>query len=92
MGGRFGEILLLVIVAMLLFGPQKLPDLAKAMGEAMREFKKAANGEGTPAVQAQEGPQGVIPVLLDVQATTSPNLSGIKKTPKRRASSTRSRV
>ena len=91
MGGRFGEILLLVIVAMLLFGPQKLPDLAKAMGEAMREFKKAANGEGTPAVQAQ-GPQGVLPALLDVQASTSPNLSGIKKTPKRRARSTRSRA
>ena len=58
MGGRFGELLLLFIVAMLLFGPQKLPDLARAMGEAIREFKKAANGETStqsqppaPAVQ-----------------------------------------
>ncbi len=43
MGGRFGELLLLLIVALLLFGPSKLPDLARAMGEALREFKKAAN-------------------------------------------------
>lgn len=43
MGGRFGEILLVLIVALLLFGPSKLPNLAKALGEAIREFKKAAN-------------------------------------------------
>ncbi len=43
MGGRFGELLLLFIVALLLFGPSKLPDLARAMGEAIREFKKAVN-------------------------------------------------
>jgi sec-independent protein translocase protein TatA len=65
MGGRFGELLLLFIVAMLLFGPQKLPDLARAMGEAIREFKKAANGEtsSTPPVPtqaAQPAPQAQI--------------------------------
>jgi len=43
MGGRMGELLLLLIVALLLFGPNKLPDLARSMGEALREFKKAAN-------------------------------------------------
>ncbi len=43
MGGRFGELLLILIIALLLFGPSKLPDLAKALGEALREFKKASN-------------------------------------------------
>jgi len=47
MGGRFGEILLLLIVVLLLFGPNKLPSLAKAVGEALREFKKAANTDPT---------------------------------------------
>ncbi len=63
MGGRFGELLLLFIVAMLLFGPQKLPDLAKAMGEAIREFKKAANGDTTsnsPNTSPQPAPQAQI--------------------------------
>ena len=43
MGGRFGELLLLLIIALLLFGPSKLPDLARSLGEAIREFKKAAD-------------------------------------------------
>ena len=43
MGGRFGELLLILIIALLLFGPSKLPSLAKALGEALREFKKASN-------------------------------------------------
>jgi TatA/E family protein of Tat protein translocase len=43
--GKFEEILLILAVALLLFGPNKLTDLAKAMGGALREFKKAANPE-----------------------------------------------
>lgn len=34
------EILLVVIVLLLLFGPSKLPGLGKSMGEAIRGFKK----------------------------------------------------
>ncbi len=37
------EILLIVLIALILFGPRKLPELAKAMGEALREFKRAAS-------------------------------------------------
>jgi sec-independent protein translocase protein TatA len=43
--GRFEELLLILAIALLLFGPNKLTDLAKAMGSALREFKKAANPE-----------------------------------------------
>jgi Tat protein translocase TatB subunit len=35
------EILLILIVALLVIGPQKLPDLAKALGRAFAEFKRA---------------------------------------------------
>lgn len=49
MGGRFGEILLLFILVLLLFGPNKLPDMAKSIGQAMNEFKKAANPESQPS-------------------------------------------
>jgi sec-independent protein translocase protein TatA len=35
------EILLILGVALLLFGANKLPELARAMGKAMGEFKKA---------------------------------------------------
>jgi sec-independent protein translocase protein TatA len=35
----YGEIILIVLVALLLFGPNKIPELAKACGRAVREFK-----------------------------------------------------
>jgi len=35
-------IILLVIVALLLFGPKKLPELGRALGRTMREFKSGA--------------------------------------------------
>ena len=37
------EILLILAIALVVIGPKKLPDLAKSMGRAMREFKKATN-------------------------------------------------
>ena len=35
-----GEILILVVVILILFGPNKLPELGKAMGKALGEFRK----------------------------------------------------
>jgi len=54
MGGRFGEILLILILLLLFFGPNKLPDMGRAIGKALGEFKKALGGEGTPSAPPQE--------------------------------------
>jgi sec-independent protein translocase protein TatA len=35
--------ILLALVALLLFGPNKLPELGRAFGRTLREFKKGAN-------------------------------------------------
>ena len=40
----FGEVLIILVVALLIFGPSKLPKLGKAAGETLREFKKGMNG------------------------------------------------
>lgn len=40
----FGEIALIVFIALLLFGPKKLPELGKAAGKTLREFKQATKG------------------------------------------------
>lgn len=37
------ELILLLAIALIVIGPKKLPDLAKSLGRAMREFKKATN-------------------------------------------------
>jgi len=38
-----GEIILILAVVLLLFGAKKLPELAKGLGQGIREFKKASN-------------------------------------------------
>lgn len=48
-------------VALIIFGPKQLPELAKSLGKAMGEFKKGLNGEPDPAIPAQPA-----------QATTPP--------------------
>ena len=35
------ELLIIMAIALIVFGPNKLPELAKAVGRAMREFRKA---------------------------------------------------
>jgi sec-independent protein translocase protein TatB len=35
------EMVIILAIALIVFGPHKLPELAKAFGKAMREFKKA---------------------------------------------------
>ncbi len=39
-----GEILLILAVVLLIFGPTKLPQLARSLGQAIKEFKKASEG------------------------------------------------
>ena len=38
------EIVLIVIAILILFGGKKIPELARGMGQGVREFKKAARG------------------------------------------------
>jgi Tat protein translocase TatB subunit len=42
-GIGFQEILLILLLALIFFGPKKLPDLAKSLGRGVAEFKKAAD-------------------------------------------------
>jgi TatA/E family protein of Tat protein translocase len=37
------EIILIFIIALLVFGPKKLPEIGKSVGKAIREFKKASD-------------------------------------------------
>jgi len=37
------ELLIILVVALIVFGPNKLPEVGKSMGRAVREFKKAIN-------------------------------------------------
>ncbi len=43
----FGEILVVLALALLFFGPSKLPALGASLGEAIRGFKRGLTSTGT---------------------------------------------
>ena len=49
------EIGLLVLVVLLIFGPSQLPKLARGVGQALREFKKASREIGEE-IEKEEPP------------------------------------
>ena len=57
--GLFQPTHLLVIVglALLLFGPKKLPELGKGIGEGIRGFKSAINGHEATAAESHSAKQ-----------------------------------
>lgn len=52
------HLLLLIIAALLLFGPSKLPELGRSFGTMLKEFKRGARGdfeeEKSKEINAQE--------------------------------------
>jgi TatA/E family protein of Tat protein translocase len=39
----FSEMVMIFVIALLVFGPKKLPELGKSLGKGIREFKKATD-------------------------------------------------
>jgi TatA/E family protein of Tat protein translocase len=38
------ELLFIFVIALLVFGPKRLPELGRSLGKGLSEFKKATNG------------------------------------------------
>jgi sec-independent protein translocase protein TatA len=47
------ELLLLGLVALLLFGPKRLPEMGRGLGHGLREFKSSVTGEPDRAAAPQ---------------------------------------
>ena len=43
------EIMLLALVALIVFGPKRLPEMGRGLGKGMREFKESVTGDHTTA-------------------------------------------
>ncbi|MEO7146060.1 MAG: twin-arginine translocase TatA/TatE family subunit [Bryobacteraceae bacterium] len=44
----FPELLVILAVAVLLFGGKKIPEVAKGLGEGIRNFKQSLKGDDNP--------------------------------------------
>jgi len=51
------EILLILGIALLLFGPKKLGDLGKSLGEGIRNFRSAVKEEPAPKPSSESSEQ-----------------------------------
>jgi sec-independent protein translocase protein TatA len=40
-----GEIIIVLVIVLLIFGPKRLPDLGRSLGRGMREFKDSVTGK-----------------------------------------------
>jgi sec-independent protein translocase protein TatA len=47
------EIAVVLIIALLVLGPKKLPDMGRSIGHGMREFKEAVTGGSDDSKPAQ---------------------------------------
>src|SRR4029079_15719884 len=65
------DLIVILVIVLLLFGAKKLPELARGMGQAMREFTKAKDEferevtrpPQTEVVQKLEEPKGAVPTV-----------------------------
>jgi len=51
-----GELVVIFLIVIVLFGPRRLPELGRAIGDAIREFKKSLKetGEGTKETKKED--------------------------------------
>lgn len=71
MGGT--EIVVILVVVLLLFGPKKLPELAKGLGQGIREFKRASNEVTEELHRAAEEQPATPPKKLPPEGTAARN-------------------
>ena len=81
------ELIIILVIALLILGPGKLPDVGSALGKSIREFRKAASDvedavklDATPAAPAAPAAAPaseaipVIPVPNTLAAAAEPNV------------------
>lgn len=49
-----GELLIILLIVLLLFGASRIPQIARSLGEAMKEFKKGSKDDSGPKQNDQK--------------------------------------
>jgi len=65
------HIILLLLIALLLFGGKRLPEMGRSLGHGMREFKDAVTGKSESAPDPQPELPPADPTVTQTTATPS---------------------
>jgi len=71
-----GHLIVILVIVLLIFGPGKLPELGKAMGDGLRELKKATSGD-----QEKETAAAASTAAAATTATVTPIASATRACP-----------
>ncbi len=78
-GGQEWLIILIALVIILIWGPSKLPSLARGMGEAIREFRKAASGVAEEEVRRVEKKEEIDQKIIEMARSLGISTEGKTK-------------
>lgn len=86
----FTELLLIAIVALVIFGPQKLPEIGRVLGRTIRDFKNGAHAllNDEPQTPVESKPAAPVSTASQTQAQSSTVSTSAAET----AASTRSAI
>jgi sec-independent protein translocase protein TatA len=69
------DLLVILLIVLVLFGAKKLPELARGMGQALKEFQKAKDDFGDELHKAGQPdvrpPVATVPRIADASGTTA---------------------
>ena len=51
------EIIIILVIVLIVFGPKRLPDLGRSLGRGMREFKDSITGKEDESAELPPPPQ-----------------------------------
>ena len=57
--GHFPELVMVLILALIIFGPRRLPEVGEGLGKSLREFRKATSGVQDVAHRARSEAQDI---------------------------------
>ena len=71
------ELILIFVIALLVFGPKKLPEIGRSVGKALREFKKTSE-EIKGRIEEEIDASEIKDIRKDIQSGVDDIKSGVK--------------
>ena len=62
------QLIIVLVIALVVLGPKRLPDAAKSLGNGLREFKRSIAGDDDVTVTAAKTDDAIEPTVAPVDA------------------------